>query len=178
MNFLKKINYLTFGHQNLSVIRRGFILSVSICIFHGNAFSQRIIRSTLGTLGSSDVKNEIRIQQSIGQPSLISHENNGNGYGLRQGFIQPSWYEIYSNELHIQLYPNPNNGVFYFQADLENDEDFEYEVIDQQGKIIFQSEGLGNELINVTIENPARGMYHLNVRNREKISSFKINVIY
>jgi hypothetical protein len=149
-----------------------FILLASV------SFGQRIVRSTIGAIGSSSNDNGITIQQTVGQPSLITNHKLSDGMGLRQGFIQPIWYETESNELNVILYPNPNQGDFSFQVNIEEDVTYDYEILDQQGKLVLVGKGLGNVLVNVSIDNPARGMYHLNVKTEDKTSAFKINVIY
>jgi hypothetical protein len=141
-------------------------------------YGQKIVRSTIGCIGSSLNNNGIIIQQSVGQPALITNEKFNDGSGLRQGFIQPIWYETESNDLKVTLYPNPNQGEFSFQTSLTDELDFDYEVMDQQGKIVLKGSGLGNSLMSVNIPNAARGVYHLNVRSEAKISTFKINVVY
>jgi len=142
------------------------------------SFGQRIVRSTIGSIGSSSNHNGIIIQQSAGQPALTSNDKSENGMGLRQGFIQPVCFETVSNDLNVILYPNPNQGDFSFQADIEEDVTYDYEILDQQGKLVLLGKGIGNELVEVSILNPARGMYHLNVKTEDKTSAFKINVIY
>ena len=142
------------------------------------SFGQKIVRSTIGAIGSSSNYNGIIIQQSAGQPALTTNEKSENGAGLRQGFIQPIWYETESNDLSVILYPNPNQGDFSFQADIAEDLNYDYEILDLQGKVVLRGKGLGNELVEVSILNPARGMYHLSVKTEDKTSAFKINVIY
>ena len=156
---------------------RYIILSIYI-IITSFSFGQKIVRSSIGAIGSSSNQNGIIIQQSGGQPSLTTNDKSDNGVGLRQGFIQPIWYEIESNELNIVLYPNPNQGDFSFQTHLNENENYEYEILDLLGKVVLRGEGHGNELVKVSIVNPARGMYHLNVNTKNKTSAFKINVIY
>ena len=142
------------------------------------SFGQKIVRSTIGTIGSSSNYNGIIIQQSAGQPALTTNEKLENGAGLRQGFIQPIWYETESNDLSVILYPNPNQGDFSFQSDIAEDLNFDYEILDLQGKVVLRGKGLGQELVEVSIANPERGMYHLNIKTEDKTSAFKINVIY
>ena len=76
------------------------------------------------------------------------------------------------------IYRNPNQGDFSFQADIEEDLNYDYEILDLQGKVVIRGKVSGNELVEVSIVNPARGMYHLNVKTEDKTSAFKINVIY
>ena len=154
------------------------LLLSSFVVLSSFSFGQKIVRSTIGAIGSSSNYNGIIIQQSAGQPALTTNEKSENGAGLRQGFIQPIWYETESNDLSVILYPNPNQGDFSFQADIAEDLNYDYEILDLQGKVVLRGKGLGNKIVEVSIVNPAKGMYHLNVKTEEKTSAFKINVIY
>ena len=155
------------------------LISISLFILLASfSFGQKIVRSTIGAIGSSTNHNGIIIQQSVGQPALITNDKLSNGMGLRQGFIQPIWYETESNELNVIIYPNPNQGDFSFQVNIEEDVTYDYEILDHQGKLVLVGKEFGNVLVNVSINNPARGMYHLNLKTEDKTSAFKINVIY
>ena len=154
------------------------LLLSSFVVLASFSFGQKIVRSTIGAIGSSSNQNGIIIQQSVGQPALTSNDKSEIGMGLRQGFIQPVCFETVSNDLNVILYPNPNQGDFSFQADIEEDETYDYEILDLQGKVVIRGQANGNELVEVSILNPARGMYHLNVSTEDKTSAFKINVIY
>ena len=141
------------------------------------SFSQQIVRSTIGSIGSSMGNGTVTVQQTAGQPSATSFVKNENGSALRQGFHQPYYYEIERNDLNATIYPNPNNGQFSFQVAVDKNVAFEYQLIDQQGRSVLKNSGSGNNLIEVNIEQPANGMYHLRIISGDKSSSFKINVI-
>lgn len=147
-------------------------------VFSFQLFGQKIVRSSIGSIGSSANKHGLIIQQIAGQPGITTHEKSNIGIGLRQGFIQPTWFKTESNELNVALYPNPNQGNFSFQADIPAGQRYDYEILSNLGKLVLKGQGLGNELVNVSIQNPARAMYHLNVFTGEQKSAFKINVIY
>jgi hypothetical protein len=138
--------------------------------------AQKISHSVIGTLGATSNSNGIIFQQSIGQPAIVTNEKN-DGKGLRQGFLQPFTFTIESNELNVNLFPNPNQGEFAFQVNVENDTKFNYQLFDQSGKLIEFNSAIGNTLVPVKISNPAQGLYHLKVSTDSKTSSFKIIVI-
>jgi hypothetical protein len=146
-------------------------------LLSGNTFSQQIVRSTIGSIGSTMSNGTITIQQTAGQPCATSFVKNENGSALRQGFHQPYYYEIERNDLNATIYPNPNNGQFSFQVAVEEGIAFEYQLMDQQGRLVLKNSASGNNLIEVNIEQPATGMYHLQIVSSDKSSSFKINVI-
>jgi hypothetical protein len=140
-------------------------------------FSQQIVRSTIGSIGSSMGNGTVTVQQTAGQPSATTFVKNENGSSIRQGFHQPYYYEIERNDLNASIFPNPNNGQFSFQVAVEEGVAFDYQLMDQQGKLILKNAGAGNNLIEVNIEQPATGMYHLQIVSGGRSSSFKINVI-
>ena len=140
-------------------------------------FSQQIVRSTIGSIGSSMGNGTVTVQQTAGQPSATTFVKNENGSALRQGFHQPYYYEIERNDLNATIYPNPNNGQFSFQVAVDDNVAFDYQLVDQQGRSVLKNSGTGNNLIEVNIEQPATGMYHLQIVSGDKSSSFKINVI-
>jgi hypothetical protein len=152
------------------------LLSVIFCsVFSG--FGQEIVRTTIGSIGSSMGNGTVTVQQTAGQPSAISFVKNEDGSALRQGFHQPIIVETETNELNALIFPNPNNGNFSFQVDVAENIPFDYFLMDQQGKLILKESAAGNELIPLTIAQPAPGMYHLIISSQDKSSSFKISVI-
>jgi hypothetical protein len=146
-----------------------------LSIYDGNA--QTIVRSTIGSIGSSMGNGTITVQQTAGQPSATSFVKNEDGSALRQGFHQPYYYEIERNDLNAAIFPNPNNGQFSFQVDLEANETYDYVLLDQNGREILKNIGVGNQLNQVSIEQPTTGLYHLQITSGKRISSFKISVI-
>lgn len=147
-------------------------------ILVGNTFSQQIVRSTIGSIGSTMSNGTVTIQQTAGQPSATTFVKNEDGSALRQGFHQPYYYEIERNDLNATIFPNPNNGQFSFQVDLLENESYDYIILDQAGKEVFKNSGSGNQLTEVSIEQPATGLYHLQISSGKRISSFKISVIH
>ena len=140
-------------------------------------FSQTITRSSIGSFGSSVSNDGITIQQTLGQPSLVTNEINEEGTGLRQGFQQPIYFIEEQNELNVRLYPNPNQGDFSFIVEEDTEIKLQYQLFDQQGKLIFQGKTDSNFLTPISIQQPSPGMYHLKVSDGTKNSSFKVNVI-
>jgi hypothetical protein len=139
-------------------------------------YAQKITHSVIGSLGSSSNTDGTIYQQSIGQPAIVTNEKN-DGTGLRQGFIQPLTFTIERNDLNVILFPNPNQGDFAFQVNVDNNTKFNYQLFDQSGKLIEFSSAAGNSLVPVKISNPAQGLYHLKISTDSKTSSFKIIVI-
>jgi hypothetical protein len=157
---------------------RNYLLFTLFILGSFSYFSQQIVRSTIGSIGSSMGNGTITVQQTAGQPSATSFVKNEDGSALRQGFHQPYYYEIERNELNATIFPNPNNGQFSFQVDLQENESYTYLLLDQAGKEVLKNSGSGNQLTDVSIEQPATGMYHLQISSGNRISSFKISVIH
>lgn len=151
---------------------------ITLSLIVGQFPAQEIVRSTIGAFGSSIGNGTISIQQTVGQPSATTFVKNEDGSALRQGFHQPYYYEIERNELNATIYPNPNNGQFSFQVELQENEFYTYLLLDQAGKEVLKNSGSGNQLTDVSIEQPATGMYHLQISSGNRISSFKISVIH
>jgi hypothetical protein len=138
--------------------------------------AQTLTRSVIGSFGNSTTMEGITLQQSVGQPALVNNENF-EGTGLRQGFQQPIMFIEEQNELNVLLYPNPNQGEFSFIVDEDSEIKLQYQLFDQQGKLIFQGQTEANLLTPISIQQPSPGMYHLKVSDGTKNSSFKVNVI-
>ena len=113
----------------------------------------------------------------VGLHKLVNNEYI-EGNGLRQGFQQPICFIEEQNELNVLLYPNPNQGEFSFVVNESNESKLDYQLYDQQGKLIFNGQTDSNLLTPITIQQPTPGMYHLRVSDGTKIASFKINVIF
>jgi hypothetical protein len=156
---------------------RFFILLPLFLFTCFSSFSQQIVRSTIGSIGSSGHNDAMFIQQSVGQPALVGNQKAENT-GIRQGFVQPMYFEEEQNELNVLLYPNPNRGEFSFTVNENSEEQIYFLLFDQQGKILVESSTLPYQLTPVSMENPSPGMYHLKVISGKRFSSFKVNVIH
>ena len=92
------------------------LLLSSFVVLASFSFGQKIVRSTIGAIGSSSNQNGIIIQQSVGQPALTSNDKSENGMGLRQGFIQPIWFETESNDLNVMTLSKSQSGRLFFSS--------------------------------------------------------------
>ncbi len=149
---------------------------IALLLFHNTVYSQRIAYSVISTFGTSNSKNGIIFQQSLGQSAIVSNEINLDKLGLRQGFIQPTVYSILKNDLRINLFPNPNQGVFSFNVELDTDSIYEYFLLDGNGKLVVNGEQYGNEIVPISILYPVQGIYFLNIIIDSRKVSYKIIV--
>ena len=140
-------------------------------------YGQKIVRSSIGTSGHTTYKSDLIIQSTIGQPALITHEKLTQNTGIRQGFIQPTSFEIQENDLDIKLYPNPNSGVFFFDIGVDPNEAFKFYIFDQNGKVILSDERKSQRLVKVELPDAESGIYFLQVQNNQKKSIVKFNII-
>ncbi len=156
-------------------MKNNFLL-VSFLLISLNHNSQIITRSVIGSFGNTNSEFGLTLQQAVGQPSLVNNEKVDE-VGLRQGFQQPIYFIEEQNDLNVTLYPNPNQGEFSFIVEENSQIKLQFQLFDQQGKMILQGNTDSNILTPISIENPSPGMYHLKVADGVKVSSFKINVI-
>ena len=139
-------------------------------------WGQKIVRSSIGTLGSSQTVNDFLLQSTVGQASLTTTEKSGEGLVLRQGFQQPVIIESEQNDLNVIVYPNPSNGDFTIKTDITVNNLYTFSIFDQYGCLIESGTALANESKEISIPNPQTGIYHLAVKLGELQSSFKITL--
>lgn len=74
-----------------------------------------------------------------------------------------------TEKLNLKLYPNPNNGSFNIELNIQESQDIELEVLSINGKIVWSKmykNQIGNNKYQVNIENQSKGLYILNVFTR------------
>ncbi len=152
------------------------ILFAALCSTVGVAEAQTIGRSSINAIGSSSTKGSMSINQSVGQPSIVTVGNSDNIH-LRQGFQQPIYFIVENNDLNVSVFPNPTNANFFFEimeTDLEN---VNYVIYDANGKIV--QESITSSLLKneVNLSNENAGMYFLKISSENRNSTFKVNLI-
>ncbi len=143
-----------------------------------SSHAQQIVRSTIGSMGSSASNENVLIQQTVGQPALTSFEKNDDGSAIRQGFHQPYLIEIIKKDIDVSIYPNPNNGEFFFEILDESNAPYQFQIFDQNGKILYEGKANSKEKQQVLLKHVAQSIYFLHVQQGKQQSSFKINVVY
>jgi hypothetical protein len=93
------------------------LVTLSCLLVVTSGYSQTIGRSVISSYGNSISKNGIHLQQTIGQPTLISYNRVNDNISIRQGLQQPLKFNISVVQPEITLYPKPNNGNFSFQIE-------------------------------------------------------------
>jgi hypothetical protein len=139
--------------------------------------SQTIGRASISAFGSSNSNNGILIHQTVGQSGLVTYETKGDGFYLRQGFNQPLSLKLKNNDLSIELFPNPNNGQFFFKLLNSFSESFDYSLYDMAGKLIFNGHAYSDQLVQVNVGKICRGVYHLQIVQEQLTASFKVIIV-
>ena len=138
----------------------------SICFFFCSHLSaQSIVRSNISVLGSQFSNGEYTISQTIGQSSNTQSVLTSNLH-VRQGFQQPISSEISNvrNELlNLNLYPNPNTGIFTLEVDLFKNEDFDFEILNILGSKVYKNQGVSNTKKEINVSFLPAGVYILRV---------------
>lgn len=117
-------------HKALLLLLFTFLCSIT--------YSQKIIRSSINSFGSVMQSKEISLSQSAGQASnTVNLINKDREVTLRQGFQQPTntHFKKTNKILNFELYPNPNSGSFSIFMNERIGNEFNYRIIDNQGRI-------------------------------------------
>ncbi len=140
-------------------------ITLFILLFWGsNLFSQNNTTSSGGDINGSNGS----VSYTIGQIDYISTINaNGSIY---QGNQQP--YEFYNtiglneDNLMVSIYPNPTTNDIQIQ--ISNFSGLEYQLVDENGKLIFQDK-LSSETSIVNMSELAAAKYFLQIKKDEEI---------
>jgi hypothetical protein len=138
--------------------------------------AQSIGRSTMGSFGGSSTNGTTTIQSTGGQGSSTETGVSGSTT-LRQGFIQPVSFQEISDEIGVNLYPNPTNGVFSFETSLDQNDAYSFSLTDENGKSILSGDGQGNVLKEINLSNYPSGSYFLSIDSNKGNALSKIILI-
>jgi len=148
-----------------------------------NTKSYIILRSNLGTSGSSKViltkKGQYSVSQSIGQTSVIGTYSN-NEYYLRQGYQQPLnkikvVKEVFNNDdLTATVHPNPFEQSVFVSFDDDIEEEISVSVFDVAGKEIYFKQFKPSQRIELNLNNLSLGTYILKVLSNDKLFNAKL----
>lgn len=82
-----------------------------------------------------------------------------------------------SQNIDIQLYPNPNSGLFYLELDLAERSNLEVQIVNSQGQMVYSSKAYKNRLHiknEIDLRQEAKGMYFIHVISNKGLISKKI----
>ena len=151
-------------------------LFVFTCVLNAQTLTQEVKASSGGFYQQINGS----MQVTIGEPLTESYSNSSAK--LYQGFEQGS-YAIVSVEelttienLNINLFPNPSNGVF--KIDIKSDDvvTFAIDVKDALGKTIINKTVKSNEIEIIDLTTFASSIYNVSISNSDKnyLKTFKI----
>lgn len=143
-------------------------LIVFSCVINAQTLTQEVKAS------SGDFYQQINgsMQVTMGEP--LTETYNNSSVKLYQGFEQGS-YSIVSVEelstienLTINLFPNPSNGLFKVDIKSDNITTFIIDVKDALGKTIINKTIKANEIETIDLTAFAGSIYNLSISNSDK----------
>ncbi len=117
------------------------ILIVILVLASSDLFAQRIIRSSLGTIGSSYKGGISMVSGSPILSPVIQHRNSSTGISIQtRPFInlKPSWG---GSKIEVSIYPNPSADVVFIKTTVEYTS---VKVTDVSGRLCY--EGIESKL--------------------------------
>lgn len=159
----------------LKRLKVGSLMAICI-VFSTYSFSQHLVRSVIGSMGSSFQNAKIAVQFTAGQPSVVSSQTMPHFLYVSEGFHRSGIQVLRNENYDVYLYPNPNNGKFQFYTSLNADEVFSYQLMDMTGKIIRFGQETGRSEVKMEFNEMADGMYFLNILARGKKNVIKVEV--
>ena len=156
--------------------RPTYILLLLLIAVSQNAISQKIIRQSIGCLGSSYNSGKTYIiQQTIGQPSNTTTFYYGKSC-VRQGFLQPlniaNTTLSTDDNINLTVFPNPVSDNLTIEIS-GSDKTFTFNVTDILGKTILTSEinESNEQIINTSGWN--KGIYFINIYSGKNLQAVK-----
>ncbi|MDG2194070.1 MAG: T9SS type A sorting domain-containing protein [Polaribacter sp.] len=153
-----------------------FVVFGALSLVAQSTSSTLLVRSTTSVVGSSKkvmVNNKAyRVQQSIGQNSIIGLATNGK-YTLRQGFIQPNILAKITDKnipltLQVNAYPNPfTEGITLSFID-EVTTDINIVLYDVLGHVLFSKKYTPQQAIHLRLRHLAIGNYLLKIQGNQQ----------
>jgi hypothetical protein len=145
--------------------------------------SQSIIRSTLGSGGSTSFNDGILLRQTIGQSSGTEVLSNGDGI-LRQGFQQAVKHssvtfvspgQVSAGE-GFNLYPNPSEDFVHIEVS-GNIKTFNLYITNMHGKKVYQLENLTSPYATINTQSLTPGVYFISIISGNTKATRKLVVL-
>lgn len=153
-------------------MKKMLFLAILCCSFSFSALAQP--HDLVSSSGASFQNGSMHISFSVGEPVISTFTSTG--LVLTQGFHQTRLRSgvpvVNQPEIQMAVFPNPVKDRLMLQ--IENPLQFEYQVHDTRGRIIFRGEILG-ERTEIDFSGLAPAVYLLSVTNYEsKLRIFQI----
>lgn len=149
------------------------------------AGSQSLVRSALGTAGSTVFSDGILLRYTAGQSSPTEVFTTDDGT-LRQGFQQPvdhplvtfspPFGEDHSAGTLFALYPNPARDVVYLEH-LGGDAVWEFSVTGLYGRMVYQRRDIRDRLVSLTLGDIGSGVWFVTAVSGTRIVTMKLVVL-
>jgi len=152
------------------------IISALLVFITTSTFSQKLVRSVIGSMGSTFKNDKLAIQYTAGQPSVVSSQIMPHFLYISEGFHRTGVQVIRNEGYDVYLFPNPNNGIFQFYTSLNAEEIFSYQFMDMTGKVIRFGQDSGRSEVQMELNELADGFYFLSVLARGKKNVIKVEV--
>lgn len=172
-------------HKNLNsmktVLNLIFFLSFLPVVLAQESSGNRIIRSSLGSSGSSQTivtsGGNYNISQSIGQNSVIGTYQS-NGYYIRQGYQQPlsgkRKIKEKDDSLSAEVFPNPFHRQITIHFNTTILKHIAVSIYDVQGKIIYNQTFPPTQKLELYLNDIANGTYFLKVNSELQFFNTKL----
>lgn len=84
--------------------------------------------------------------------------------------------EELANDLGLNVYPNPNTGIFTLEINTANDIDANVSIMSIDSKLVYNEKVSGSGIItqNININDLANGIYYLQVKTKDTIKTYKV----
>jgi hypothetical protein len=158
-------------------MKKILLILIMIC---GSSFMycQSLKPDVITTAGSFNINANNSVSWTIGECLIETFSNTNNK--LTQGF-QQSIYEINTaidntlNLIKINLFPNPATDYINLEIELQDNQEFSYELYDLNGKCL-QNGKINSAKSEIKLAGYSSRTYVLNVyaRDRKILKSFKI----
>lgn len=154
-------------------MKRHSYLFVSSLLVTSGTFAQ----TSINTSGMEATGTGGKVSASIGQPFFIEASNAEFSVqeGVQQVYlITPDHVEEVNAGIDLQVFPNPTNRNLSLNFRAGFNDDFYYQFLDLQGKILLSNK-LTNVQTEIATEGFAAGTYMLRILQSEKsVQTFKI----
>lgn len=131
-----------------------------------SARAQQISRSVISSFGCSIKTSGVYLSQTVGQSGSTEQVSNKQ-IALHQGFEQSSFYtkpSVLVQNVNINVYPNPNRGIFNLLVDASFQSNYDCEIYDAIGKQIHKLSGYSNNIEQINLSGIlSAGTYFIHV---------------
>ena len=166
------VNGFSHGIKLVKVL----LLFIVVCIEHAEVNAQSVLRSTVGSSGSSQLVisdgKPYFISQTIGQQSITGTAIR-NGHTIRQGFQQPPYSLTIgdadnTSDLEALVFPNPFQQSIDILFSGEIEQPIQVMIHDIMGRLVLSKSHDAAQLLYLPLRHIANGtcLLHVAVGNR------------